>query len=176
MTRALIIGDGPGGLSAALFLAKNGVEPIVIGSNDTPMHKALLLNYLGVPRVTGTDFMAEARKQVLAIGAEIHDLEVQSLSRDGERFVARCADGKTFDGKYVIIASGDKKLAEAIGVDLGAAPNLDMCTNVERAYLLGWLVRKKKIQAITSAGDGAAAALHILSAEKGADFHDFDLV
>lgn len=176
MTRVLIIGDGPGGLSAALFLAKNGMSPVVIGKNDTPMHKALLLNYLGLPRITGTEFQAQARKQVLANGAEIHDLEVKSLTRDGDRFVADCGDGKRYDGKYVILAAGDKALARAIGVDLSAAPNVDMKTNVERAYALGWLVRTKKIQAIISAGDGAAAALSILSAEKGSDMHDFDTV
>ena len=43
-------------------------------------------------------------------------------------------------------------------------------------YVIGWSTRLKKIQAIISAGDGACAALDILSAKAGEDIHDFDLI
>ena len=49
-------------------------------------------------------------------------------------------------------------------------------TSVEGLYVVGWSTRTRKIQAIISAGDGAAAALDILSAEAGEDVHDFDVV
>ena len=49
MTKAIVIGDGPAGLSAALFLAKNGVETTVFGQDNTAMHYAELHNYLGIP-------------------------------------------------------------------------------------------------------------------------------
>jgi thioredoxin reductase len=49
-------------------------------------------------------------------------------------------------------------------------------TSVEGAYVVGWATRPDKIQAIISAGDGAAAALDILSKEAGKDIHDFDSV
>jgi hypothetical protein len=37
------------------------------------------------------------------------------------------------------------------------------------------MVRAEEWQAIISAGDGAAAALNVLSKEKGEHFHDFDV-
>jgi len=37
------------------------------------------------------------------------------------------------------------------------------------------MVRAEEWQAVISAGDGAAAALHILSNEKGEHYHDFDV-
>ena len=43
MADVLIIGDGPGGLSAALFLAKNDMAVTVFGQNKTFMHDAMLL-------------------------------------------------------------------------------------------------------------------------------------
>ena len=49
-------------------------------------------------------------------------------------------------------------------------------TQVDGAYVVGWATRPDKIQAIISAGDGAAAALDILSKEAGKDLHDFDSV
>ena len=35
MASVLVVGDGPGGLSAALFLAKNGMDVAVFGQNTT---------------------------------------------------------------------------------------------------------------------------------------------
>jgi len=37
------------------------------------------------------------------------------------------------------------------------------------------MVRDQEWQAVISAGDGAAAALNILSKEEGENFHDFDV-
>ena len=61
MSSALIIGDGPGGLGAALYLAKNEIKTTVFGQNETPMHYAMLYNYLGIPEMTGTEFQKIAQ-------------------------------------------------------------------------------------------------------------------
>jgi hypothetical protein len=49
-----------------------------------------------------------------------------------------------------------------------------METSIENAYTTGAMVRDQEWQAVISAGDGGAAALDILSKEKGEHFHDFD--
>jgi thioredoxin reductase (NADPH) len=51
MARIIIVGDGPGGLSAALLLAKNGHTVSVYGQDQTPMHHAQLHDYLGSPDI-----------------------------------------------------------------------------------------------------------------------------
>jgi flavin-dependent dehydrogenase len=40
MPDVIVIGDGPGGLSAALFLAKNKMDVVVFGEDKTAMHWA----------------------------------------------------------------------------------------------------------------------------------------
>ena len=42
MAKVIIIGDGPGGLSAALFLAKLEMDVTVFGVDKTAMHDAML--------------------------------------------------------------------------------------------------------------------------------------
>ena len=58
----------------------------------------------------------------------------------------------------------------------GLAADRNGRTSVDGLYVLGWSTRLKKIQAIISAGDGACAALDILSAKAGEDIHDFDFL
>jgi thioredoxin reductase (NADPH) len=40
MARVIVVGDGPGGLSAALFLAKGGREVQMVGQDGTGMNYA----------------------------------------------------------------------------------------------------------------------------------------
>ncbi|NUQ00183.1 MAG: FAD-dependent oxidoreductase [Armatimonadetes bacterium] len=181
MPDVLIVGDGPAGLSAALLLAKNGLEVSVYGLDGTPMHKALLLNYLGLPEIPGSQFQETARAQVTQQGATLHEAEVTALSADGQGFVLTTADGRRDEGRYLILASGSKRhLAASLGVATDAdgvvLVDRDGRTSLAGCYALGWTSRKHKTQAIIAAGEGAAAALDILSAEQGKEFHDFDVV
>ena len=75
-----VVGDGPGGLSAALFLAKAGQEVVVYGQDKTAMNYAFLYNYLGIPEISGTSFQQVARRQVESFGAELIDVEVTGVN------------------------------------------------------------------------------------------------
>lgn len=175
----LIIGDGPGGLSAALFLAKNGMSVDVFGTDGTPMHKAMLKNYLGIEELAGTEFQERAREQVAGFGANLHEAKVTEIEQTTDGFKLVTDDGAEHTGDYVIVAVSNKRLLDQLGVERdekGAVVDRNGRTSVDRAYAVGWATRGQKIQAIISAGDGAAAALDILSLEKGEPMHDFDVV
>ncbi len=180
MSDVLVIGDGPAGLSAALFLAKNHKSVEVLGKDDTAMHAALLKNYLGIEEMTGTQFQTIARGQVTKVGAKLHDAQVTSIAKTDGGFAVTTDDGRTFEGTYLILAVGAKpKIIEGLGLQVDdkgyVVADRNGVTNVPNLYVAGWSTRRDKIQAIISAGDGAAAALDILSKEKGKDFHDFDV-
>ena len=89
MSSALIIGDGPGGLSAALYLAKNGIQTTVFGQNETPMHYAMLYNYLGIPEMTGTEFQEVARQQITGFGANLVETQVKTRLKLSETRISR---------------------------------------------------------------------------------------
>mgnify|MGYP006279704887 CR=1 FL=1 len=179
MAHVIIVGDGPGGLSAALLLAKNGADVDVFGKDDTPMHKALLRNYLGISEMAGSEFQDIARDQVLSFGAELHDTKVEELEKTGDGFAVETTEGDRHEADYIVLATTNKSHATALGLDTEdgrASVDRNGRTSVEDCYAVGWASRKDKIQAIISAGDGAAAAVDILSKEKGEAFHDFDVV
>jgi thioredoxin reductase (NADPH) len=178
MVDVAIIGDGPGGLSAALFLAKNGLSTVVYGQDKTAMHWALLKNYLGVPEVTGTEFQKVARSQVESFGASIEDRHVDAVKQENGAFRVILQGGESVSSRYLILSEGKApKLAQQLGVSFdGQAAVTDKSgeTSVPGVYAIGRLARPGRSQAIISAGDGAVVALDILSKEKGKDFADWD--
>jgi thioredoxin reductase len=180
MPDVIVIGDGPAGLSAALFLAKNNVSVTVFGQDKTLLHKAMLYNYLGIPEMTGSEFVRRARKQVEGFGAQLRQAEVTAAEKTPSGFAVTTADGQRHQSQYLILATGPRPpLAQSLGLTKGkdeVVAERNGRTSVERLYAVGWSARTRKIQAIISAGDGAAAALDILSAEAGEEVHDFDVV
>jgi len=172
----VIVGDGPGGLSAALFLAKNGHDVTVYGLDKTAVHYAWLRNYLGVEEILGSNFQAVARRQVESVGAHIVAEEVVSVSVQ-PLSVATAARPVAAD--YLILTEGKKPvLAKSLGLaeneDGSIKVDGDGRTSLDRVYVVGRSARPTRSQAIISAGDGAKAALDILAREAGQDVQDWD--
>lgn len=177
MASVIIVGDGPGGLSAALFLAKNGHETTVFGTDKTAMNFAHLHNYLGVPDIDGTEFQKVARSQVASFGANIRDEEVTSISREGGLTVR--TDSGSYSADYLVLTEGkNPELARSLGlaVDENDAIEVDRDyrSSVDRIYVVGRSARPERSQAIISAGAGATAALDILAKEAGKNVQDWD--
>lgn len=177
MARVIVVGDGPGGLSAALFLAKNDHEVTVFGQDKTAMNYAYLHNYLGFPEIDGTEFQGIARQQVARQGAEMRDEEVTSVIINGI-FVVE-TDSGSHESDYLILTEGKSpELARSLGVeedDSGAiVVDRDMRSSIDKVYVVGRSVRPSRSQAIISAGAGAVAAVDILAREAGEDIQDWD--
>lgn len=178
MAQILIVGDGPGGLSAALFLAKNGHQVTVFGEDKTAMHHAYLYNYLGLPEIAGSEFQKIARSQAEARGAVLGADHVDSVSA-GDRVSLVTAAGESLAGDYLILSEGKNPvLARSLGLreeESGAIlVDRDFRSSHERVYVIGRSARPSRSQAIISAGAGATAALDILAREAGQDVQDWD--
>lgn len=179
MPDVIVVGGGPAGLSAALFTAKNDLATSIFDTDQTWLHSAHLYNYLGIESIGGSEFLERAREQVDRFEVNWHRGEaVTAVETDGDGFVVTAEDGE-YEAEYVVLATGtDRDLAESLGcefTDEGVVDvNVSMETSVDDAYATGAMVRPEEWQAVISAGDGAAAALSILTDERGDHFHDFD--
>ena len=179
MVDVIVVGDGPGGLSAALFLAKNGTDVVLYGQDKTAMHWAQLRNYLGVEAQHGSKFQDTARKQVADVGGKIRDERIETVAKADDGFTATTEGGETVAAKYLILSEGKSpRLAAMLGLahtpQTGVETDRNGATAVAGVYVVGRLARPGRSQAIISAGDGAAAAIDILSKEKGEAFVDWD--
>ncbi len=179
-TSVIVVGGGPAGLSAALFTKKNGLETTVFDTDSTWMHKAHLFNYLGIGSVGGSEFMATARQQVDDFGVDRRQGEEVTAVEPGDHEFTVETDAGSYEADYVILATGaNRDIAEDLEcaftdedvVDVG----VDMETSVDGVYATGAMVRPEEWQAAIAVGDGAAAALNILSTVRGEYYHDFDV-
>jgi thioredoxin reductase (NADPH) len=178
MPDVIVIGDGPGGLSAALFLAKNQMTVVVFGQDKTAMHWALLKNYLGIPEIAGSDFQKIARDQASSFGAQLRDEGVAEVAAAGDGWSVRTEGGETVTARYLILSEGKApRIAKTLGLhfdpDKGIATDKNARTDLG-VYVVGRSARPGRSQAIISAGDGASAAIDILSRERKTDVTDWD--
>lgn len=178
MAKVIIVGDGPGGLSAALFLAKNDHDVEVFGQNKTAVNFAYLYNYLGISEISGPEFQAVARAQVESQGASLVDADVEAVAVEAETVTARVG-GDTVSGDYLILTEGkDPALARSLELDADDDGRItvgpEMRSSQDRVYVVGRSIRPTRSQAIISAGDGARAALDIIAREAGKDVQDWD--
>jgi len=178
MAVVVVIGGGPAGYSAALFTAKAKLDTVLFDTNETKMHSAYLYNYLGIQGILGTDFMKIARTQIERFGAKVRNEKVSNIERKGQRFLIGTPSGTREEAKYIVIATGlDDSLLKQLGVQYdGDVVKVDRHgqTTAENIYAAGWVTRSKS-QAIISAGDGAAAAIHLIAKELGKPYKDFDV-
>ena len=180
MPDVIVIGDGPGGLSAALFLAKNKVDVVVFGQDATAMNYALVKNYLGIPEILGTDFQRIARKQVADFGGRLRDEKVAAIAAAGPgRWSVELESGEKLTARCLVLSEGKApRLAKQLGLAFddatGIATDKHARTALDGVYVVGRSARPGRSQAIISAGDGAAAAIDILSRDKHESFVDWD--
>ena len=105
---ALIIGGGPAGLSAAIYLGRARRSVVVFdrvgpGRSDWSQHNQ---NYLGFPDgISITELKDRGRRQAERFGARFCPVELTDLRRSDPGFAAT-VDGVTIHGRAVILATG----------------------------------------------------------------------
>ena len=104
----IVIGGGPAGLTAALYLARAKYRTLVVekekfGGQITITHE--VVNYPGVKKTSGAELTETMRAQAEAFGAEFLLTEVESLDMSGDIKTVKTARGelKAFG---VLLATG----------------------------------------------------------------------
>lgn len=105
----LVVGGGAAGLTAALYLQRERFETAVLEKISPGGNAALtdnIENYPGFQDISGLDLMETMAGQAARYGARIESgVEVLSLARDGNCYLARTNDGLRA-GQAIIIATG----------------------------------------------------------------------
>jgi thioredoxin reductase (NADPH) len=118
----LVVGGGPGGLTAAIYLARFHLRVQLF---DAGASRAALIpctrNHAGFPEgIAGRALVDRMRRQALTAGAELHQERVDQITSDNGDFVAQTA-AKPVRAKTVLLATGVTNRAPQMSSDLHAA-------------------------------------------------------
>ena len=110
MYDCLVIGAGPGGLTAAIYCSRANLKVAVLeklmpGGQVASTYK--IDNYPGVPEVSGVDLALKMFDQATALGVEYLPMEVTCIKKEKDIFLVKTND-QTLKAKTVIVATGTK--------------------------------------------------------------------
>lgn len=159
MSKCIVIGAGPGGMSAAIYLKRAGIDVILIekmvpGGEMLKTNK--IENYLGFDSIDGGELALRMSSQVKDLGVEIIRDDITDISYDNT-FIVTGLKNK-YQADYVIIATG--RVPRKLGLDMEEAllnRGISYCATCDGAFYKG------KEVAIVGGGDSALTEALYLS-------------
>lgn len=109
----IIIGSGPAGYTAAIYLGRAGYRPLVIAGALTPggqlVNTTEVENFPGFPDgILGPDLMDAMQRQAEKFGAELVWDDVVSVDLSGDEKIVTCDQGDIFRARAVVITTGSQ--------------------------------------------------------------------
>jgi thioredoxin reductase (NADPH) len=111
LENAIIIGSGPAGYTAAIYLARAGYRPLLLTGELEPggqlVNTTEIENFPGFPDgIEGPDLMERMKAQAVRFGTRLEAKDVASVAADGTEKTVTTSDGSTYRAKAVIITTG----------------------------------------------------------------------
>lgn len=157
MKDCIIIGKGPAGLSAALYVRRAGYTPLVIGRDSGALGQSHRIeNYFGLAEpVSGDELFRRGLVQVERLGIEVISDEVVSI-RESNGFIVNTSSGNSYTARTVLLATGKQRLASNLNADHLIGYGVSHCAQCD-----GFLMRGRSL-AVAGSGDHAVAELEHL--------------
>ena len=109
----IIVGGGPGGVAAGVYAARKRIKTLLIaeGFGGQSLVSADVQNWIGTKSVSGFDLGKMLEEHLRAQeGIEIIDGDlVEAIGEISGGFSVKTKAGKTFETKYVLVASGSRR-------------------------------------------------------------------
>jgi len=155
MHQIIIIGSGPAGLTAGIYAARAGLEPVLFASSVEPggelMNTTDVENFPGFPEgVQGPELMEKIQSQAERFGTKVLYNDVTELDLEGDVKRVTDADGTVHEARTVVFATGSayRKLGIA-DEDRLSGHGVSWCATCD-----GFFFREKTI-AVIGGGDSA---------------------
>ena len=158
----IIIGGGPAGLTAALYLAREGLDTLVIekaGLGGQVGITQTLDNFPGFDEgISGAEFADRLSRQARKFGVELLQAqEVTEIKEDGQYHIIHTSSGNHYHSKAVLLASGASYRRMGIpGEDELIGINVHFCATCDGAFYKG-----KKVLVVGGGNSGFEEGLFL---------------
>ena len=112
-----IIGAGPAGLAAAIYVQRAGKHAVLFEAQSYGgkiINVQKIANYPAIKEISGYEFATNLYEQAVALGAEVKTARVAGIEDKGDFKVLKTSEGD-FETRAVIIATGASN--KPLGVD-----------------------------------------------------------
>jgi thioredoxin reductase len=154
-----IIGGGPAGLTAAIWLARFLHSVVLIDSGDPRNWETRSVNgFLGLPHIRPPELRQLGREECRKYGVElIDDIVVASVKLNDEEFALELAEGESLRARRLLLAIGIRDVwPDLPGLDHTFGQNAHVCPDCD-----GYDARGKKIVVIGSGRRAVGMALNL---------------
>ena len=170
----IIIGAGPSGLTAALYLTREGVEVLVIEKGSIGGQIGVtqkLDNYPGFEKgIEGAKLADRLGKQAKRFGAEILEAqEVKGITKDGIFWDVETSDGRSYNAKAVLLTTGARyKRLNIPGEEELIGSHVHFCATCDGVFYKG-----KKVLVIGGGNSGLEDGLFLTKFADQVDIVEF---
>lgn len=154
-----IIGGGPAGLTAAVWLARFLHSVVLIDSGDPRNWETRSVNgFLGLPHIRPPELRQLGREEGRNYGVElIDDIVVASVKLNDEEFALELAEGESLRARRLLLAIGIRDVwPDVPGLEHTFGQNAHVCPDCD-----GYDARGKKIVVIGSGRRAVGMALNL---------------
>jgi thioredoxin reductase (NADPH) len=186
MKTVIVIGGGVSGLQAGVFTAKAGEETLVLDSGESlVLNTSNIQNLITDESIAGNELLKRAKDKLGDFGGELREEEVENIEETGEGFKVTTGEDD-YKAEYIVAASaGDLSYIEDLvefedGVE---GPYMmdrhvktdqhNQSTENEKIFAAG-LANTWEYQTSVAIGEGAKAAVNLLTHKQGEPFEDHD--
>lgn len=143
MKKVIIIGYGPAGATAALYLKRYGLHPLVIGKDLGALegYNDLVENYYGYSEpIIGRKLIQSGVDQIKNAGIDVITDSVISLKQGEQGFVIQTTKGK-YESEVVLLATGKtRQTLDIPGFKKFRGKGISLCATCD-----GYFYRRKKL-------------------------------
>lgn len=108
---SIIIGGGPAGISASLYLKRANKNVLVLYSGESNLEKAEKIeNYYGFPEgISGKDLLENGLRQARNLGIDLKEEIVTGIEFVSDKVFKVVTDVTSYETHSVVLATGNKK-------------------------------------------------------------------
>lgn len=152
MRDVVIIGAGPSGYTAGIYLGRAGLKPLMLAGEKAGGQLMLTTeveNYPGFSKgIMGPKLMEEMRAQAEKFGAEIENKNVTKVELEGDVKTVWVGD-KKYETKAVIVSTGARARMLNVGEEKLLGRGVSICAVCDAAFF------KDKVTYVVGGGDAA---------------------
>jgi thioredoxin-disulfide reductase len=156
----IIIGGGPAGITAGIYDARKKIKTLLITKDfiGQVAKTAEVENYPGFKKISGIDLTKKLEAHLREFEIEIREGEkVKKIRKKGKNFEVNTAEGKNFEAKSIIIATGgDPRPLEVPGEKEFIGKGVSYCSTCDAPFF-----KEKKVAVIGGGNTGFEATLDL---------------